>query len=284
MRHLTEVRDIPDLVYTDDYSIRALDENGATLWTKRFPHMLMQTYYASNRSFIMIRNVHSVTTGDHSLTEGLNLLTMGAQPAENHVLLALLFSPTSHPSIPLLESKPQEDLAGRRFIPLEEVGESNGTAWPLVPHNDTDFPYGRWDPPFSHDTRSVHHLTLVQELVVLLATIASGLLLVMAYKWAEHWYGGDDKPAEAVQVGFAKSHAPLPVEVSFPLSLHPPTDPGGGGGVAHVAVARAVRGGSVDGVDARRCPCPPRTTCTPARPSCPRRTACTVRRARWKVA
>lgn len=36
MRHLTEVRDIPDLVYTDDYSIRALDENGATLWTKRF--------------------------------------------------------------------------------------------------------------------------------------------------------------------------------------------------------------------------------------------------------
>ena len=184
MRHLTEVRDIPDLVYTDDYSIRALDENGATLWTKRFPHMLMQTYYASNRSFIMIRNVHSVTTGDHSLTEGLNLLTMGAQPAENHVLLALLFSPTSHPSIPLLESKPQEDLAGRRFIPLEEVGESNGTAWPLVPHNDTDFPYGRWDPPFSHDTRSVHHLTLVQELVVLLATIASGLLLVMAYKWA----------------------------------------------------------------------------------------------------
>lgn len=148
MRHLTEVRDIPDLVYTDDYSIRALDESGATLWTKRFPHMLMQTYYASNRSFIMIRNVHSVTTGDHSLTEGLNLLTMGAQPAENHVLLALLFSPTSHPSIPLLESKPQEDLAGRRFIPLEEVGESNGTAWPLVPHNDTDFPYGRWDPPF----------------------------------------------------------------------------------------------------------------------------------------
>ena len=47
----------------------------------------------------------------------------------------------------------------------------------------------------------------------------------MAYKWAEHWYGGDDKPTEAVQGGFAKPHAPLPVEVPFPLSLHPPTIP-----------------------------------------------------------
>lgn len=111
--------------------------------------MLMQTYYASNRSFIMIRNVHSVTTGDHSLTEGLNLLTMGrAARREPRAGSRSSSSPTSHPSIPLLESKPQEDLAGRRFIPLEEVGESNGTAWPLVPHNDTDFPYGRWDPRF----------------------------------------------------------------------------------------------------------------------------------------
>lgn len=223
MRHLTEVRDIPDLVYTDDYTIRAIDKTGSTLWTKRFPHMLMQTYYASNNSFIMIRNVHSVTAGDHSLTEGVNLLTMGTQPTENHVLLALLFSPTSHSSIPLLESaKPIEDPSGRSFIPLEDVGEVHGTSWPLVMKNATSFPYGRWDPPYSHDSRSVHHLTVVQQLVILLAAIGFGFMVFLVYKMVEYWYGSDEKLAELAQTGYghAKMGAQLPpVGVLFPPTI-----------------------------------------------------------------
>lgn len=189
MRHIAELRDIAELVYTDDYSIRALDQQGRNLWTRHFPNMLMQTYYPSNHSFVLIRNVHSVSTGEHSLSEGVNLLAMGDQPIANHVLLAQLFSPTSHIDVPLLDSAhTRVDDYGTSFIPLEEVQELHDTAWPLVAHNNTRFWNASWNTPGGREPRGHRHFSTTQEVVLLLAAVGFTCLLFFLYKWVERWY------------------------------------------------------------------------------------------------
>lgn len=113
MRHLNEVTSVEELIYSDAFTIQAYDEFGKMMWDRRFPSMLIQSYYANNSTFVLIRNTRSMHSGGTANMDEVRLLDYSEQQVEDHVLLASLFPPTSTSDLPLL---------GPPFMSREEMG------------------------------------------------------------------------------------------------------------------------------------------------------------------
>ena len=214
IRHIDEVSHISDLIFTDAFSVQALGLDGSELWATTFPNMLIQGYFAFNDSFVFIRNSRSLTADQEVISDGVKLLPGGDQQVDNHVLLALLFSPVgNHPQLPLLPSLPAEEIDR---IPAKGVTSSD--VWPITKSNLSEgFPslplyHGRpRDHSFGHDS------------VILLAMLGCVFLFYLLYRWAT-WLFQRYLPKDAA--GEAETHAAIPVsfrEVATPTPTPTPT-------------------------------------------------------------
>lgn len=74
MRHLNEVTSVEELIYSDAFTIQAYDEFGKMMWDRRFPSMLIQSYYANNSTFVLIRNTRSMHSGGTANMDEVRLL------------------------------------------------------------------------------------------------------------------------------------------------------------------------------------------------------------------
>ena len=237
IRHIDEVSHISDLIFTDAFSVQALGLDGSELWATTFPNMLIQGYFAFNDSFVFIRNSRSLTADQEVISDGVKLLPGGDQQVDNHVLLALLFSPVgNHPQLPLLPSLPAEEIDR---IPAKGVTSSD--VWPITKSNLSEgFPslplyHGRpRDHSFGHDS------------VILLAMLGCVFLFYLLYRWAT-WLFQRYLPKDAV--GEAEAHAAIPVsfrEVATPMSTSTstPTPPSPSPDMASMRVIH-VSGGDI---------------------------------------
>lgn len=214
IRHIDEVAHISDLIFTDAFSVQALGLDGSELWTTTFPNMLIQGYFAFNDSFVFIRNSRSLTADQGVISDGVKLLPGGDQQVDNHVLLALLFSPVgNHPQLPLLSSLPAEEIDR---IPAKGVTSSD--VWPITKSNLSEgFPslplyHGRpRDHSFGHDS------------VILLAMLGCVFLFYLLYRWAtwllQRYLPKETAGEAAIPVSFREVATPPP-----PLSPSPSPD------------------------------------------------------------
>lgn len=79
MRHLSDITSIEELIYSDAFTIQAYDEFGNMMWDHRFPSMLIQSYYANNSTFVLIRNTRSMHAGRTTNLDGVRLLDYSHQ-------------------------------------------------------------------------------------------------------------------------------------------------------------------------------------------------------------
>ena len=188
MRHIKEVSHVSDLVFTDAFSVQALSEDGSEMWSTTFPNMLIQGYFAFNDSFVFIRNSRSVTADQQVITDGVNLLPGGGQKVENHVVLALLFSPVrTHPQFPLLSNLPIEEIDR---IPAKGVTSSD--TWPITRRNLSDlFPFSPL-PVYQGNSRG--H-SFGHDSVIVLAMLGIVFILYLIYRWAT-WFLQQSLPRE----------------------------------------------------------------------------------------
>lgn len=201
MRHIDEVAHISDLVFTDAFSVQALGLDGSELWSTTFPNMLIQGYFAFNDSFVFIRNSRSLTADQEVITDGVKLLPGGDQQVDNHVLLALLFSPVgAHPQLPLLSSLPAEEI---ERIPAKGVTSSD--VWPITKSNLSEgFP----SLPLYHGRPREH--SFGHDSVILLAMLGCVFLLYLLYRWAT-WLFQRSLPREIAEETSSRPAPAIPV-------------------------------------------------------------------------
>lgn len=175
IRHIDDESALSDLVFTDAFSVQALGLDGAERWSTTFPNMLIQGYFAFNHSFVFIRNSRSLTAGPEVISDGVKLLPGGAPQVDNHVLLALLFSPVgTRPPLPLLSSLPAEEIDR---IPAKGVTSSD--VWPITKSNLSE---GLPALPLLPGRPREH--SFARDSVVLLAMLGYVFLFYLLYRWA----------------------------------------------------------------------------------------------------
>lgn len=174
MRHIHEITSLSQLDYLDSFSIQATSEEGSILWKRRFPHLLIQAYYAANDSFILIKNSRTITNSPSSYVEDVQLLT-ASEEVENHVLLALLHAPQT-PNLPLLDHVDLPDHVDHVDHPFPSP------IWPVIKPNTTrPFP----KPRLPHEP---HVPSWSEQFVVFLVISAFILLLYYFYRWCESFF------------------------------------------------------------------------------------------------
>lgn len=174
MRHIHEISSIAQLDYPDSFSIQAIGDEGSILWKRRFPHLVIQSYYASNDSFILIKNSRTITNTPSSYMEGVHLISTGEEEVENHILLALLHSPQSTPQIPLLDH-------------VEQLPYPSSPIWPVIQRNKTINLH------FHNHTHVTNTLSTTEQLFVFVFISVFIFIMYYLFKWVESLYADPDE-------------------------------------------------------------------------------------------
>ena len=189
MRHLSDVTSIEELIYSDAFTIQAYDEFGNMMWHRRFPSMLMQSYYANNSTFVLIRNTRSMHAGGTTNLDGVRLLDY-SQQVEDHVLLASLDPPHSTSDLPLL---------GPLYPSREEMGviPSKGNTDLVEPQEVShgvvalkDWTYREGVRPFA--SVPLNPLSPLNHLLIFLITLLFVILVLMVYRYFL-WFAPNDE-------------------------------------------------------------------------------------------
>ena len=198
MRHIHEITSLSQLDYIDSFSIQATSDEGSILWKRRFPHLLIQAYYATNDSFILIKNSRTITNSPSSYVEDVQLLT-ASEEVENHVLLALLHAPQT-PHLPLLD---HIDLHDHPDLP-DHPFPFPSPVWPVIKPNTTH-PF-----PKPHIPHVSHVPSWSEQFVIFLVISTFILLLYYIYRWCESFFTDPEDYTEQI--------APLP-ELKYPRDI-----------------------------------------------------------------
>ena len=180
MRHLSDITSIEELIYSDAFTIQAYDEFGNMMWDHRFPSMLIQSYYANNSTFVLIRNTRSMHAGRTTNLDGVRLLDYSHQ-VEDHVLLASLDPSHSTSDLPLL---------GPLYPSREEMGviPSKGNTDLVEPQEVShgvvalkDWTYREGVHPFA--SAPLNPLSPLHHLIIFLTTVVFVIIVFLSYRY-----------------------------------------------------------------------------------------------------
>lgn len=171
MRHLSDVTSIGSLIYSDAFTIQANDEFGNMMWHRRFPSMLIQSYYANNSTFVLIRNTRSMHAGGTTNVDGVRLLDY-SQQVEDHVLLASVNPHHSTSDLPLL---------GTLFPSREELGviPSKGNTDLVEPQEVSHGAVALKDWTYREGIHPLNPLSPLSHLLIILITLLFVFLILL---------------------------------------------------------------------------------------------------------